>query len=183
MDDPNPFTSVGNQLSSFQRRLELLLVNYYYEVLFTSKIINPDGTTSLVMNRFYSTEVEATSLVGTSWNQIIFSMRNTTMDLSIMPWRNMKNASNMVWLGEIYNYYLLDPESAARYGVIVTMSEHLYQIRAFRYYKKVDFLLGVVGGAMLLFYLILWVPCNYINKTVHQITNTENLLLNHVKKA
>lgn len=33
---------------------------------------------------------------------------------------------------------------------------------------------------MLLFYIILWVPCNYIAKTMHQISNAEKvLLLNH----
>lgn len=52
----------------------------------------------------------------------------------------------------------------------------MYQLRTFRYYKKIDFLAGVVGGAMLLFYLILWVPFNYINKTVHQIRNTQQFL-------
>ena len=30
---------------------------------------------------------------------------------------------------------------------------------------------------MLLFYIILWVPCNFINKTLHQIRNTEAMLL------
>jgi hypothetical protein len=37
--------------------------------------------------------------------------------------------------------------------------------------------MGIIGGAMLLFYLLLWVPFNYINKTIHQIRNTENLML------
>jgi len=48
---------------------------------------------------------------------------------------------------------------------------------SYRYYKKLDWLLGIIGGAMLLFYIILWVPCNYINKTLHIIRNTESLLL------
>lgn len=148
---------------------------------FTSKIIKPDGSNELVMNRFFSTTAEPTSYIGTSVNQIIYQIRNTTMDISIMPWKNIKNVSNLVWMGEMYNALLLDPITAARYGVVVSISNYLYQLRTFRYYKKVDFLMGVVGGAMLLFYLILWVPFNYINKTLHQIKNTENLLL--VKKG
>ena len=46
-----------------------------------------------------------------------------------------------------------------------------FSVTSYRYYKKLDWLLGIIGGAMLLFYIILWVPCNYIAKTVHQITN------------
>jgi hypothetical protein len=154
-----------------------LLEAYYYEVYFTSRIINPDGSISLVMNRFFSTSAEPTSLVGTSWNEIIYEIRNTTMDISIMPWKNMREVSNLVWMGELYNMYLLDLQDAGRYGVTLSISEYRYQIRTFRYYKKVDFLMGIIGGAMLLFYLLLWVPFNYINKTIHQIRNTENLML------
>lgn len=102
---------------------------------------------------------------------VVYGIRNTSMDLSIMPWRNSKNVSNLVWLGEVYNLYLLSDQQAARYGATVYFNQEMYQIRTFRYYKKVDFLAGIIGGAMLLFYLILWVPCNYINRNLHKIRN------------
>jgi len=53
----------------------------------------------------------------------------------------------------------------------------MHQIVAYRYYKKLDWLIGIIGGAMLLFYIILWIPCNFINKNLHKIRNTEELLL------
>jgi hypothetical protein len=182
MTDPDPFASANNQLSGYEYRLSKLFEDYYYEVYFTSKIIKADGSSELTLHRFYSTEAEPSSFVGTSWNQVIYNVRNTSMDLSIMPWRNSKNTSNLVWLGQLYNYQLLLLEDAAQTGTYVAFSEYMYQIRAFRYYKKVDFLAGVIGGAMLLFYLLLWLPCNYINLTLHQIRNTENLLLTHSAK-
>ena len=94
-----------------------------------------------------------------------------------MPWKNYKDVSNLVWTGELVNDYLLSPYDAARNGVEIFLTPGENQLRAFRYYKKVDFLLGIVGGAMLLLYLILWVPFNYINKTIHQIRNTSQLIL------
>jgi hypothetical protein len=94
------------------------------------------------------------------------------MEISIMPWNNFQSQSNLVWLGQMFNGFQLSLEDAGRYGASVVFSEYIYQIRTFRYYKKVDFLAGVIGGAMLLFYLILWVPFNYINKTLHQMRNT-----------
>jgi hypothetical protein len=179
LPDPDPFASAGNQLNTNQLKVSKLLQNFYYEVYFTSKIIKADGSSSMVMNRYFSTETEPTSNVGTSWNRIMYDVRNTSMDISIMPWKNNKDTSNLVWMGNLVNDYNLDPLEAAAYGIDIFLTQSQYQLRAFRYYKKVDFLLGVVGGAMLLFYLILWVPFNYINKTVHQVRNTQQLLLEH----
>ena len=56
-------------------------------------------------------------------------------------------------------------------GIEVNFSLHKFNIMAHRYYRKLDWLLGIIGGAMLLFYIILWVPCVYINKTLHLIRN------------
>ena len=89
-----------------------------------------------------------------------------------MPWLNQQSKSHLVWLGQMYNYYVLNDDATAKNGVFLDFSYYLYQIRSFRYYKKIDLLAGVIGGAMLLFYIILWVPFNYINKTIHQIRNT-----------
>jgi hypothetical protein len=94
------------------------------------------------------------------------------MDISIMPWLNNQKKSHLIWLGQMYNYYLLNDDTAAKNGVYLEFTYYLYQIRTFRYYKKIDLLAGVIGGAMLLFYILLWVPFNYINKTIHQIRNT-----------
>jgi hypothetical protein len=104
------------------------------------------------------------------------------MDISIMPWINNITQSNLVWLGQIYTGYQLNPTQSAIYGVEVAFSEYIYQISSFRYYKKIDFLVGIIGGAMLLFYIILWAPCNYINKTLHKIRNAEALLLVDLSK-
>lgn len=99
------------------------------------------------------------------------------MDISVMPWLNYQTKSHLIWLGQIYNYYLLSDDTAAKNGVELDVTYYTYQIRSFRYYKKVDFLAGIIGGAILLFYIIFWVPFNYINKTIHQIRNTRQLLL------
>lgn len=72
---------------------------------------------------------------------------------------------------------ILTPLSAAINGVQVTLTESKFSIIAYRYYKKLDWLLGIIGGAMLLFYIILWVPCNFINKRLHIMRNAESLVL------
>lgn len=94
-----------------------------------------------------------------------------------MPWINNITKSNLVWLGQIYTYAQYIPTDAAKVGVEVAFSQYMYQIVAYRYYKKLDWLIGIIGGAMLLFYIILWIPCNFINKNLHKIRNTEELLL------
>ena len=39
-----------------------------------------------------------------------------------------------------------------------------FQNQVFRYYKKVDWLLGIIGGAMFLFFIILYLPLYYLNQ-------------------
>jgi hypothetical protein len=95
-----------------------------------------------------------------------------------MPWRNNKTSSNLVWLGKIYGYAELASNDAAVFGVnaIFTLAKDLHLI-SYRYYRKLDWLIGIIGGAMLLFYIILWLPCSYINRTLHRIRNTEAIIL------
>ena len=58
-----------------------------------------------------------------------------------------------------------------------------YNIQAYRYYKKLDWLLGIIGGAMLLFYILLWIPCSYINRNRHRVDNVSHfLMMNHAKE-
>ncbi len=48
---------------------------------------------------------------------------------------------------------------------------------SYRYYKKLDFLLGMIGGAVVLLYLLFWIPFSYINRTLQKIRNAEELLM------
>ena len=176
-DDPDPFASAGGGLAGFQGRMAKLLEDYYYQVLFTSKIINPKGETEMVMNSFYSSQSEPTSLVRTTWTDVFFTVKNTTMDVSILPWNNYQTKSYISWNGQFFTSLLLGEISASKNGVEVGFAPSDDNINSYRYYKKIDLIIGYIGGAMLLFYLILWVPFNYINKTIHQIRNTRSLLL------
>jgi hypothetical protein len=100
-----------------------------------------------------------------------------------MPWINNVTQNNLIWLGEVNTIYYLDPGTAAINGIQVDFSLMNYSVVSYRYYKKLDWLLGIIGGAMLLFYIILWVPCNFVNGTLHRMRNANQLLLlNHSKE-
>lgn len=131
----------------------------------------------MVANSFYSTQSEPTDLVRTSWSDIYFNLKNTTMDVSILPWNNYQAKSYMSWNGKFDTVSLLGESSAAKNGVMVGFTPASNNIVSYRYYKKIDLMIGYIGGAMLLFYIILWLPFNFINKTIHQIRNTRSLLL------
>ena len=99
--------------------------------------------------------------------------------MSIFPGGDISGEVNLVWLGQLNYRNIYGTHNAATYLLgtyFIVQREHIV---SYRYYKKIDYILGLIGGAMLLFYLILWVPCNFINKTIHQIHNTEALLLLH----
>jgi hypothetical protein len=47
----------------------------------------------------------------------------------------------------------------------------------FRYYRKLDWLLGMLGGGILLLFLFFWIPCNYLNTVKQKIQASEALTL------
>jgi hypothetical protein len=100
-----------------------------------------------------------------------------------MPWINNITTNGLMWLGQTQTLYQLSIEESSKYGIEVDFSLYQYSVMSYRYYKKLDWLLGIIGGAMLLFYIILWVPCNFINKTIHQMNNVSQLLIiNHANE-
>ena len=104
------------------------------------------------------------------------------MDLSVMPWVDFTTASGLVWLGQSMLVSQQKGGQAVTNGIEVNFSLNKYNVIAYRYYRKLDWLLGVIGGAMLLFYIILWLPCSYLNRTLHITRNVPYFLLNNLAK-
>ena len=83
------------------------------------------------------------------------------IDDSIMPWRNNRNITTLNWDGEqqyvVTNYNW--------YGVMFDDSLEV----AVRYYKKLDWLLGIIGGGMFFVFIIFWRLFNPINRWLQRI--------------
>lgn len=162
----------------YEYLMNRLLSEHYFIVYFTSRMI--DGRTGqpyFQVNRYYSTDSNYNTLGSSSWDLLAWNAKTTNMDISIMPWLNNITRNTLTWLGKSKTVSVFDPINAASQGIEVYFSLDNYNIVSYRYYKKLDWLFGIIGGAMLLFYLILWVPCNYIARTLHQINNVRQLLL------
>jgi hypothetical protein len=54
-----------------------------------------------------------------------------------------------------------------------------YQNQVFRYYKKIDWLLGIIGGGMSLFFILLWIPLHYLNRSFQHSSYAEELLIDY----
>jgi hypothetical protein len=52
-----------------------------------------------------------------------------------------------------------------------------YQNMVFRYYKKEDWMLGVVGGGIFLIHFMLWTICHTFNRGLSQVNAAEELLI------
>ena len=104
------------------------------------------------------------------------SQKKYYIDDSILPWWNNRTYENVFWSGktsgedgtqaelQIYGFY----------NIYQVSPQYLY---TFRYYKKLDFILGMIGGAVFLIFLVFWVPCSYVNRTLQKMKNAEELLL------
>ena len=93
-----------------------------------------------------------------------------------MPWLDEVIEGGLVWLGRSMTGQQTDSQSVGN-GIEINFSLHKYNIEAYVYYRKLDWLLGIIGGAMLLFYIILWIPCTYINRNLHIVRNVSFFLL------
>lgn len=65
-------------------------------------------------------------------------MRFTTMDDSILPWRNLRNITGLVWIGQITCYGIYNSSSAISQGIQNGIYTSNMQEIGIRYYKKID---------------------------------------------
>jgi len=54
-----------------------------------------------------------------------------------------------------------------------------FQNQVFRHYKKIDWLLGIIGGTMFLFFIILYLPLYYINQWLKEGKLIEEFFVRH----
>ncbi len=71
----------------------------------------------------------------------------------------------------------LSAMSIATYGFFTQFFVFTDYHYSYRYYKKLDFILGMIGGAVFLLYLLFWIPLSYVNRTLQKMSNAEELLL------
>lgn len=99
------------------------------------------------------------------------------MDDSIMPWMNKQNVTTMNWNGDFEGKAALNFNQVGLNGFkdsfkIVDKVQY-----AVRYYKKLDWLLGIIGGGCFLFYLIFRFAFKYYNRYMTMIDLANSILL------
>jgi Sec7-like guanine-nucleotide exchange factor len=160
----NPFPSYTFIPSLQQQLLSDILANYYVEFYFTSKVITPSGAVKFQLHRAYSTQINIASDYIAASFRVIAGLRSTLMDNSIMPWRNNKNITVMSYAGDYQGQAVLTTQTMSDNGVQQTLVVMSSLEVAVRFYKKLDWLLGIIGGGIFLFYLIFWVFFNFYNR-------------------
>jgi hypothetical protein len=104
------------------------------------------------------------------------SQKKYFVDDSILPWWNNRTYSNVYWAGKAGGADTSQQfvEVIGYFNDYWVFTEYIY---SYRYYKKLDFILGMIGGAVFLIFLFFWIPCSYVNRTLQKIRNAEELLL------
>ena len=105
-------------------------------------------------------------------------MRNTTMDDSLLPWFNYKQKTYPAWYGSMQS----SPRNTSNLnstGVRNGFIASPFQNQVFRHYKKIDWLLGIIGGTMFLFFIVLYLPLYYINQGLKQGKLIEEFFVRH----
>jgi hypothetical protein len=176
----NPFPSSAFTATQGQLLFADLLANYYCEFYFASKVVTPAGTVQFQLHRAYSTQINvASDSLGASF-QINAGLRSTLMDNSIMPWRNDRNVTVMSYSGNFKGTSALNIQTAATNGVQQKFQVVNSMEVAVRFYKKLDWLLGIIGGGMFLFFAIFWQVFNFYNRNAVRFELAHELLLQKV---
>ncbi len=129
------------------------------------------------LHRAYSTEINVGSdTIGANFN-IFAGLRTTLMDSSIMPWKNKQNITTISWAGKYLGYSALTVQQAAINGVQQSFSVINNLQIAVRYYKKLDWLLGIIGGGAFLYYIIFKKLFKFINKWLMKVKLVNQILL------
>ena len=175
--ETNPFYSPQFTPSQQQLLFANLLDSYYCEFYFTSKVVTPAGNVQFHLHRAYSTQINvASDSLGATFT-VMAGLRTTLMDNSIMPWRNNRNYTLVSYTGNFKGISALNAQTAALNG-----AQQVFQVTnglevAVRYYKKLDWLLGTIGGGLFLFFAIFWPVFNCYNKNAARFELVEQLLL------
>lgn len=93
-----------------------------------------------------------------------------------MPWFNNVTYLYATWQGLTIGRQLTGDQIATS-GVGTFMTVDTIQNIVFREYKKLDWLLGMLGGGIFLLFLILWVPCNFISTIKEKVENCQSIVL------
>jgi len=88
------------------------------------------------------------------------------MDDTIMPWYNNQTYTFMAWDGITSGQYF-QQDWITSLGIGTFLLHYPKTEIVFRYYRKLDWMIGMLGGGIFILFLLFWIPCNYIN-TVKQ---------------
>ncbi len=175
---PDPFYCLSNSVArnATINNFTNVFNNFTFTLYFSTKVLQPNGS--------FVDEVFA--LQGSSFNAPLtitsdayaeIEIRNTTMDDSLLPWNNFRKLSAPAWFGSTSS--VPKNVTATQSGVRVGISASRFQNQVYRYYKKADWLLGIIGGAMFLFYMVLYVPLHFFNSCQKRRRAAAELLIWH----
>lgn len=176
----NPFQSSTATYSNAELSFISLLQDNYCDLYFTSKIVAPDGTQKFQVHTVSSSEFNIGSDYLIASFDISQQIRSTLIDDSILPWRNYRNVTNLAWLGETTFAYQSDATAAISSGYTNYITFRNKKEINLRYYKKLDWLIGIIGGGCFLLFLIFWAVFHHVNRAFLKMELARALLLEKI---
>lgn len=162
-------------MASVQGNISAVFTNFSMVFYFSTRVLQPDGSTRHQVYNISSGEFTNPLAVSAAFDVEVM-LNNITMDYSIMPWANMVYLTNLAY----YGFKRASPRTAA--SVVsplpkIDIISSIYQNQIYRYYKKEDWLLGIIGGSAFFVYLFFWALCHPYNQSLFRINAAEELLI------
>ena len=152
-----------------------VFANYTFTLYFTAKVFTPpshfqDQLFSISSNE-WSTPYTITSDVSA---ELLFS--NVTINNNILPWKDTVTKTGTSYHGIMqgrpvpYSTTFNVPPKASFYAGD-------YHVQYYIYYEKIDKLLGIIGGAIFLGYLIFYLFFHFVNSSMYRMKVAEELIV------
>lgn len=178
-DCQNPFFCKASDslYNTTRNQYSKLFSDYFFTLYFTSRVITPQGTFQDQLFNISSTQWN-TPFTVTAEAGVELELLNTTMDNSILPWWNNLTLTTPAFYGNVQGAELTSTKAYTAPPKAYFFNSQ-YQNLNFRYYQKLDSLLGVIGGCVFLLFLICFLPCHYINQSLFRTRAAHELLIEH----
>lgn len=157
----------GTTMTTQQNNAIAWFSNYSFTFYFSTRVLQTDGSFKHQVFYVPSSDYNTPYTITSTFNAEL-SVSNITIDYSELPWLNLTSFTTLSYFGNIKGAGVVSTALATAYPSVNVISS-LYQYQIYRYYQKLDWLIGIIGGGAFLIIFACSCMCIPINKALFEM--------------
>ena len=163
--DPFGCASWGDsQTADLKQGLFMDLLEGHIPILYFSvRVLQPTGFFEPEVFKIEASEFSTPFTITAEFSGELHEVESS-LEFSVLPWRNARGRKSMIWYG--LREGMAQERDSYTDDIDWRLVASRYRTELYRYYRKIDWMIGVVGGGVFLLYLMFWLPCHFINQHI-----------------